>query len=45
MANLLENGAQVDARDKVRICWPMYRVALLCVMPLNFTQHNVDMGR
>jgi hypothetical protein len=42
VANLLENGAQVDAMDKVRIdmyVGPMYRVALLSVIQLNFTQH------
>ena len=43
--DLLERGADVDARDEVRIdmyVGSMYRLAILCVMPLYFTQPNVD---
>ena len=46
VANLLEKGAEVDARDEVRIdmfVGPMYGLGLLCVIPLNFTRHNVNM--
>ena len=42
---LLRKGAEVDARDEVRIdvnLGSRYRLGLLCVIPLNFTQHNVD---
>ena len=46
VANLLEKGAEVDSSDKVRIDMYvslMYRLGLLCVISLNFTQHiNVD---
>jgi hypothetical protein len=45
VANLLEKGANVDARDEVRIdmfVGPMYGLGLLCVIPLNFTRHNVN---
>ena len=45
VAHLLEKGAQVDARDKVRIDMYVdsrYRLGLLCVIPLNFIQHNID---
>jgi hypothetical protein len=45
VANLFEKGADVDARDKVRIdmfVGPMYRLGLLYVIPLNFTRHNVN---
>jgi hypothetical protein len=45
VANLLEKGAEVDAKDEVRIdmyVGPMYRLGLLCVIPLNFTRHNVN---
>jgi hypothetical protein len=46
VANLLEKGADVDARDEVRIdmfVGPMYGLCLFCVIPLNFTRHNVNM--
>ena len=45
MTHLLEKGADVNAMDKVRIDMyfgSMYRLALLCVIPPNFTQPNVD---
>ena len=45
MAQLLGKGAGVDAMDKVRIDMyfgSMYRLALLRVNPLYFTQTNVD---
>jgi hypothetical protein len=45
VTHLLEKGADVDARNKVRIdmyVGSMYRLALLCVIPLYFTQPNVD---
>jgi hypothetical protein len=44
VAHLLEKGAEMDARDKVRIDMYLgfrYRLSL-CVTPLNFTHHNVD---
>jgi hypothetical protein len=47
VANLFEKGADVDSRDEVRIdmfVGPMYRLGLLCVIPLNFTRHNVNMA-
>jgi hypothetical protein len=43
--HLLEKGAELDVRDKVRIdmyVGPLYRLGLLCVISLNFTKHNVD---
>ena len=45
VAELLVKGADVNAKDEVRIdmyVGSMYRFALLCVIPLNFTQPNVD---
>ena len=45
MEDLLERGADVNAKDEVRIdmcVGSMYRLVLLCVIPLNFTQPNVD---
>jgi hypothetical protein len=42
--DLLERGADVNAMDKVRIdmyVGSMYRLVLLCVIPLNFTETNV----
>jgi ankyrin repeat protein len=45
VSHLLGKGADVDARDEVRIdvyLGSRYRLCLLCVIPLNFTQHNVD---
>jgi hypothetical protein len=45
VADLLEKGAHVDARDEVRTdmyVGSMYRFALLCVIPLYFTQPNVE---
>jgi hypothetical protein len=41
VGNFLEKGAEVDASDKVRIdmyVGPLYRLGLLCVIPLNITR-------
>ena len=45
VAHLLEKGAEMDASDKVRIDMYVdsrYRLGLLCVIALNFIQHNID---